>query len=332
MFNSEKCQERILNHGFHLVGFSRPEISTETASHFLSWLENGYDGKMAWIRKRTEERLFPEKYLTGIQSVIVVGKYYQPKNSNAGLNFSSYIRGQDYHDIFKAELKMISLELKQEYGDQYTFRACVDTSPILERAYAQQAGLGWQGKNTLVINQKHGSYFFIGEIMTDLACDQYSEPAANRCGTCTRCLDACPPNAFVSPYVLDSNKCLSYQTIETKGPLEENAKLHDWVYGCDICQEVCPWNKKDSLLKELLFEGEHFTDTITLSEILQLNDESFRALFKKSAVKRIRREGLIRNALVLWQENQQLADKKHVQSLLNDENIAIQSYAQQALS
>ncbi|PCJ60278.1 MAG: tRNA epoxyqueuosine(34) reductase QueG [Planctomycetota bacterium] len=331
MLNAKNCQEIILSHGFHLVGFTRPEISEETSNHFLSWLENGYDADMAWIRKRTDERIFPEKYLDGIQTVIVIAKYYKNIKLSNEIKFSSYIRGQDYHDLFKKELKKISLELNKTYGEDYTFRGCVDTSPILERAFAQQAGVGWQGKNGMIINEKHGSYFFIGEIVTDIASDFYNTASPDRCGTCTRCLDACPTDAFVKPYVLDSNKCISYQTIEARGALGDNVELSDWAYGCDICQEVCPWNNENDLLQNMLYEGEHFTDNLSLAEILQLDEEGFRTKFKKSAIKRIKREGLIRNALIIWQENRSLVDANYVKRLFNDENKNIQFYARKAL-
>lgn len=318
-------------YGFSLSGICRAEINQLTVNRFLKWLEEKNDAEMAWISKRQEERINPSLYLKNAQSVLVVAKFYNPKAAGQNLKFASYVRGNDYHEILKSDLENLAKELSNTYNNQYTYRVCVDTSPLLEREFARNAGIGWQGKNTMVINQKMGSYFFIGEIITDQVADIYDKPVDDRCGTCTRCLDACPPKAFSAPYVLNSKLCTSYQTIEKKGNIDSEAVLQEWVYGCDICQQVCPWNKTPlSLSSEILFENHHPLDEISLQNILELTEESFKVLFKNSAIKRIKRHGLIRNALALWQLNPLLAPAETVFRLCNDPNEEIRAHAQTA--
>lgn len=318
-------------YGFSLSGICRAEVSQLTVNRFLRWLEEKNDADMAWISKRQEERINPSLYLKNAQSILVVAKFYSPKVAGQNLKIASYVRGNDYHEIIKSDLQNLADDLSVIYKNQFTYRVCVDTSPLLEREFAKNAGIGWQGKNTMVINQKMGSYFFIGEIITDQIADLYNTPVDDRCGTCTRCLDACPPKAFSSPYVLNSKLCTSYQTIEKKGKIDSDAVLQEWVYGCDICQQVCPWNKApNTSIAEMLFDNHHHLDEISLQNILELTEESFKELFKNSAVKRIKRHGLIRNALALWQLNPLLAPAETINRLCNDPNAEIRAYAKAA--
>lgn len=318
-------------HGFSLSGICRAKVDQLTVNRFLKWLEEKFDGEMAWIKKRRDERIDPTLYLPNAESVLVVAKFYNPQVAGENLKIASYVRGEDYHEILKSELQQLAKKLSETYQNQFTYRVCVDTSPLLEREFARNAGIGWQGKNTMLINQKLGSYFFIGEIMTDQISAQYDTPVDDRCGTCTKCLDACPPQAFSAPYTLNSTLCTSYQTIEKKGKLDSTAVLQDWLYGCDICQQVCPWNKNSqNFLSEIMYPESHPLDKITLQNILDLTDKSFKELFKNSAVKRIKRHGLIRNALAIWQLNPQLATTETVNRLRSDENEEIRIYAEEA--
>lgn len=324
-------QELAKNHGFSLSGISPAIIDQQTINRFLLWLENNYAGDMDWIKKRSEERINPTFYLPNAQSVLVVAKFYKPQQAGRDIKIASYVRGDDYHENLKSDLHQIVKKLNEIYHQKYTYRVCVDTSPLLEREFARKAGIGWQGKNTMLINQKMGSYFFIGEIITDQIADQYDSPVDDRCGTCTKCIDACPPQAFPAPYTLDSKLCTSYQTIEKKGKLNSAVVLQDWLYGCDICQQVCPWNKSpQSFISEMLYSENHPLDEFTLQNILELTEESFKQVFKNSAVKRIKRQGLLRNALALWQLNPQLAKTETIQQLRKDSNAEIKNYAEEA--
>jgi epoxyqueuosine reductase len=317
--------------GFSLSGVCRAEINNITANRFMKWLADNYDGEMAWLRNRAEEKINPSLYMNNAQSVLVVAKFYNPKPAGKNINIASYIRGDDYHDILKSKLHELAANLSITYNQEYTYRVCVDTSPLLEREFARNAGIGWQGKNTMIINQKLGSYFFLGEIITDQTASEYDAPIDDRCGTCTKCLDACPPQAFTAPYVLNSTLCTSYQTIEKRGPLDENSNPENWLYGCDICQQVCPWNKSpNQFLNEILFSGQHPLDEMTLQDILELTDETFKILFKNSAAKRLKRKGFIRNALTLWQLNPTLAPAETINQLRNDSNEEIKTYAESA--
>jgi epoxyqueuosine reductase len=320
-----------IEHGFSLSGICRAEIDSTAIQRFLKWLEEKHDGEMDWIRKRTSERINPQQYLENAKSVLVVAKFYSPQPAGKDIKIASYIRGEDYHDILKSELHQIAKKLSDKYNNQFTYRVCVDTSPLLEREFARNAGIGWQGKNTMLINQKMGSYFFIGEIITDQPSDKYDAPVDDRCGTCTKCLDSCPPQAFNAPYSLNSNLCTSYQTIEKRDKISTEAVLQEWLYGCDICQQVCPWNKSPTVfLNEMLFTSTHPLDEISLQNILELTDESFKVLFKNSAAKRIKRKGLIRNALALWQVNPQLAPAEIINHLRNDESEEVRRHAEDA--
>lgn len=317
--------------GFSLSGVCRAEISAISAQRFMKWLAENYEGEMAWLRNRAEEKINPSLYMKNAQSVLVVAKFYNPKPAGKNINIASYIRGDDYHDLLKSKLHELSKILSSIYDNKYTYRICVDTSPLLEREFARNAGIGWQGKNTMIINQKKGSYFFLGEIITDQVANEYDVPADDRCGTCTKCLDACPPQAFTTPYVLNSSLCTSYQTIEKRGNLDKNSNLENWLYGCDICQQVCPWNKSPTqFLHEMLYNDHHPLDDLDLQNILELTDESFRKIFKNSAAKRLKRKGFIRNALALWQLNPSLAPAETINLLRKDCEEEIKNYAETA--
>ena len=305
----EVIKAKALELGFDLVGITTVEPSI-LAEPYRDWLANGYAGEMEYLARNVEKRLDPGLMLAGAKSLIVVGmNYYADAEEGAGTPkadaergiFARYARGDDYHDVMKARLAVLLETLKAEYGGEIEGRVFVDTAPILEREVARRAGLGWFGKNTLLINTRRGSYFFLGEILTtaELIPDA---SAMGGCGTCTRCLDACPTGALVAPYQLDARRCLSYLTIEVKGAIPEEfrpalVEAGNRIYGCDICQEVCPFNlRRSAPTVEPVYQSREVTDMPQLTELLLLSEEEFRAKFKGSAVKRAKRRGLLRNA------------------------------------
>lgn len=307
----ETIKAKALELGFDLVGITTVEPSI-FAEPYREWLANGYAGEMEYLARNVEKRLDPSLMMENAKSLIVVGmNYYADAEEGAGTPeidaergvFARYARGDDYHDVMKAKLGVLLETLKAEYEGEIEGRVFVDTAPVLEREVARRAGLGWFGKNTCLINTRRGSYFFLGEILTtaELVPDA---PAVGGCGTCTRCLDACPTGALVAPFQLDARRCLSYLTIELKGAIPEEfrpalAESGNRIYGCDICQEVCPFNLRRSVpTHEEAYQSREVTDTPKLTELLVMSAEEFREKFKGSAVKRAKRRGLLRNAAV----------------------------------
>jgi epoxyqueuosine reductase len=289
--------------GFDLAGIA-PLGPAETASAFDRWIEAGYAGDMHYLERSAERRRDTRAAVPAAQSAIVVGLDYGGRAPPGPI--ARYARGNDYHDVMLAKLDELQRLLGQEAGAPVHGRAYVDTGPILERDLARRAGLGWFGKNTNLINPERGSFFFIGALFVDLALRPDAPFATDHCGTCTRCLDACPTAAFTSAHSLDATRCISYLTIETKGaiPAELRPLIGDLLYGCDICQDVCPWNEKFSLaLREDALRPRPPTagkDARTLArDILGMTEEDFRLAFKGSPMKRARLRGLKRNAAVV---------------------------------
>jgi epoxyqueuosine reductase len=290
--------------GFDLAGIATLG-SMETAPHFEQWLERGYAGDMhylpKWAHKRRDSRLPYE----GVRSAIVVAMSYGGREPSGPV--ARYARGDDYHDVLDAKLRELHAWLRTELGRDVRGRAYVDTGPLLERDLARRAGLGWFGKNTNLINPTLGSFFFLGALLVDLELAPDEPFASDHCGTCTRCIDACPTNAIVEPLVLDATKCISYLTIEAKGeiPLVLREFVGELIYGCDICQDVCPWNEKFS---RALPQASPFApraaiagkDARTLArELVVMTQEEFSAAFKGSPMKRAKLSGLKRNAAVV---------------------------------
>ncbi|MEP7066804.1 MAG: tRNA epoxyqueuosine(34) reductase QueG [Gemmatimonadota bacterium] len=290
--------------GFDLVGITTLG-RMETAPHFDRWLERGYAGEMhylpKWAHKRCDSRLPYE----GVKSAIVVAMNYGGREPSGPV--ARYARGDDYHDVLDAKLRELHAWLGTELGREVRGRAYVDTGPLLERDLARRAGLGWFGKNTNLINLKLGSFFFLGALLVDYELASDEPFASDHCGTCTRCIVACPTNAIVEPRVLDATRCISYLTIEAKGeiPLALRESIGELIYGCDICQDVCPWNEKSS--RELPV-GSPFAareaiaakDARTLArELVAMTQEEFSAAFSKSPMKRAKLRGLQRNAAVV---------------------------------
>jgi epoxyqueuosine reductase len=287
--------------GFDLVGIAT--LGTmDTAPHFEKWLDRGYAGDMhylpKWAHKRRDSRLPYE----GVRSAIVVAMSYGGREPSGPV--ARYARGDDYHEVMDAQLRELHAWLGAELGRDVRGRAYVDTGPLLERDLARRAGLGWFGKNTNLINPTLGSFFFLGALLVELELAPDEPFASDHCGTCTRCIDACPTHAIVEPRVLDATKCISYLTIEAKGdiPLVLRESVGELIYGCDICQDVCPWNEKFS---RALPEGSPFAareaiagkDARTLAgELLAMTQEEFSERFRRSPMKRAKLSGLKRNA------------------------------------
>ena len=285
--------------GFEKVGIARAEETPREKSDLNKWIENDGHASMEWLKKRKDERGDIHTYFPEAKSVISVGlNYYVGKNQdniNSDYKFSNYAWGEDYHDLIKKKLYQLLAWIKNHHPSVKGL-ACVDTAPVMEKVWAQKAGLGWIGKHTNLITPDHGSWFFLGEIILDI--DLYPDPlfSEDLCGSCTSCLDSCPTNALTE-YKIEAEKCISYKTIEHRGEFSgPGENLHGWIYGCDICQDVCPWNKKFSKetdLKEFLPKEEIVNWSSKDWE--NLDDESFRRIFKGSAVKRTKFKGLKRN-------------------------------------
>jgi epoxyqueuosine reductase len=285
--------------GFYACGISKADYLEEEAIRLKKWLENGYHSGMSYMANHFEKRTDPRKLLENARSVISVLFNYAPKKplpESDNYKISSYAYGKDYHFVLKRKLKQL-ITLIQNVAGEINARAFVDSASVLDRAWAIRSGLGWIGKNTCLITREQGSYFFIGEIITDLELEYDEQNLANHCGGCTRCIDACPTGAL-KPYELDANKCISNLTIEFKGdqiPVEFKGKFDDWIFGCDICQQVCPWNRLSEPHNELEFEPSEELLKIKKPDWENLSEEKFTEVFKSSPLKRAKFKGIKRN-------------------------------------
>ena len=289
--------------GFDLVGITTLGVAT-TADAFDAWLERGFAGEMSYLPRTAEKRRDSRLPFAGAKTAIVVAMNYGGTEPSGPV--ARYARGDDYHDVMLERLTQLHRWIESHVGREVQGKPYVDTGPLLERDLARRAGLGWFGKNTMLINPRAGSFFFLGTLLVDLDLASDAQFVTDHCGTCTRCLDACPTGALVEPHVLDSTKCISYLTIELKGeiPSELHEKIGALVYGCDICQDVCPWNVKFAReLSEPAFASRPVLagkDAAALAhDILAMSDEDFRIAFKGSPMKRAKFKGLKRNASVV---------------------------------
>jgi epoxyqueuosine reductase len=265
---------------------------------FRDWLREGAAGEMQWLERGAEKRANPQLVLPGAQSVIVLGLNYwqgEPQTSSPG-RIARYAWGDDYHDVMLEKLRTLDAFLSSHGGVQKCY---VDTGPILERDFAAEAGVGWHGKSTMLVDPKLGTWFFLSEILTTLALAP-DQPQPARCGSCTRCITACPTGAITDAHHLDARRCISYLTIELKGsiPLEFRPLIGDRIYGCDTCLDVCPWNRFAAASRETAFAARPATAALRLRDYLALDEEQFRSLFRGSPIKRIKRRGLLRNVCV----------------------------------
>ena len=296
--NTKFIKNKAKDLGFSSVGISKARHLHEEENKFEKWLSKGFQGSMNYLEKNLDKRLDPRKLVPGSKSIISLSyNYYPKKNIDKKNNFiiSKYAYGKDYHKVIKKKLKILFRSIKEKIGD-VEGRVFVDSAPVHERAWAKLSGLGWIGKNSLLINEKKGSYFFLAEIICDLDLE-YDSPVANRCGKCTKCIDACPTDAITSTQIINANKCISYLTIENKKeiPTELKNNLNDAIFGCDICQDVCPWNKFSKPHKEESFNPKNELSSLKKTDWIELTEETFNKIFEGSAVKRAKYEGIIRN-------------------------------------
>jgi epoxyqueuosine reductase len=284
--------------GFSFCGVSKAEFLEEEAPRLAQWLKKGYAGQMSYLENYFDKRLDPTLLVPGAKSVISLLYNYTPKEDlgqKSEFKIAKYAYGQDYHHVIKDKLKALTTFMHDAIGD-VEGRAFVDSAPVMERAWAQRSGLGWIGKNSLLINRSMGSFFFLAELIVDLELE-YDGPIKDYCGTCTACMDACPTDAIPQPFVVDGSKCISYFTIELKDeiPSDVKGKFENWIFGCDICQDVCPWNRFAKPHQEKAFSPTPELQSFTEKEWLELSEEVFNKVFKNSALRRTKYEGLKRN-------------------------------------
>lgn len=286
--------------GFDFCGISEARFLEEEAPRLEEWLNRNYQGQMGYLANHFDKRLDPRKLVEGAKSVVsLVYNYFPEKSldqSPDALKLAKYAYGKDYHFVIKDKLKEFIDLLRDEIGE-IGGRAFVDSAPVMERQWAQRAGLGWIGKNSLLINRSQGSFFFLAELILDLHLSPDSPVTKDYCGTCTKCLDACPTDAIVAPGVVDGSKCISYFTIELKEelPASMKGKFENWMFGCDICQDVCPWNRFSVPHQESDFEPHPELSEFSRKDWEELTEETFGKVFQKSAVKRAKYKGLMRN-------------------------------------
>lgn len=335
---ARSIKEKAIEIGFDLVGIS-PVGSFPENQFYKEWLARGFAGEMKYMGRDPEKRENLRNILPEAQSVISCGMNYnadypysvEENDRNKGW-ISRYAWGEDYHDVMRERLIRLDGILRDLAQKEIKSRVYVDTGPILERVYGKYSGIGWYGKNTCLINQEIGSWIFLGEIITDVELE-YDTPVPDRCGTCTMCIDACPTNSLRDPYLLDSNLCISYLTIELKGKIKSDLreKIANNIYGCDICQDVCPWNRRARVSQYEPFKPRESLYNPDLIYLLRLSPEEFGKVFKKSPIKRAKRRGLIRNVIVAIGNSGNRAFIPHIEEALNDDEPLIRAHAAWAL-
>jgi len=284
--------------GFLSCGISKAVFLEEEATKLENWLNDGKHGEMKYMENHFDMRLDPRKLVPGAKSVISLSYNYfndNLQNDKDAPKISKYAYGNDYHVVIRKKLKILFKELKKKIGD-INGRVFVDSAPVMEKPWAAKSGLGWIGKNTNLISQKIGSYYFLAEIIVDLEFE-YDTPATDHCGSCTACIDSCPTGALDIPYQIDASKCISYLTIELRDeiPSDFNEKMDNWAFGCDVCQDVCPWNRFSRKHNEPLFNPNQEIMEMEKKDWEELTEETFEVIFKNSAVKRTKYKGLKRN-------------------------------------
>ncbi len=289
--------------GFFHIGFSKAEFLEEEAPRLEQWLSKNYQGEMSYMANHFDKRLDPRLLVDDAKTVIsLLFNYYtdQKQKDPEAPKISQYAYGEDYHHVIKDKLKELIAFIQEEIGE-VNGRGFVDSAPVMDKAWAKKAGLGWIGKNANLITREQGSFFFIADLIIDLVIEA-DGPITDFCGTCTRCIDACPTDAIVQPYVVDGSKCISYLTIELKDellPKEFAGKMDNWMFGCDICQDVCPWNRFSVLHNEERFQPTPQLLDLSKNDWHNLQEEGFQVLFQRSAVKRTKFQGLKRNITYL---------------------------------
>lgn len=335
---SAALKARALAEGFAVCAIAPAELPSQTGVRLQEWLADGRHGDMLWMESRADERAQPKTLWSEVRSVVILGMSYAPKNDPMALaghanhaRISVYAQGRDYHDVVKGALKRLAGWLAMEAGANV--KVFVDTAPVMERALAQAAGLGWQGKHTNIVSRDHGSWLFLGAIYTSADLDA-DTPVSDLCGSCSACQDICPTNAFPAPYQLDARRCISYLTIEHKGPIPHDlrAGIGNHIYGCDDCLAVCPWNKfahsahaNKAFLPRAELVAPHIAD------LLSLDDTGFRKLFSGSPIKRTGRNRFVRNVLIAAGNSSDRTLLPKVLALLDDPEAVVRGAAIWAL-
>jgi len=300
---SARIKAHALELGFQKVGIVRAESLSNELQQLEEWLRRGFHGEMNWMTRDPGQRTDPRRLFPATRSVVVVAlNYYTPhEHSDNPGKVSRYAWGDDYHEVLADKLYELLSWTKKNWPEAEG-KVCVDIQPTMDKAWAARAGLGWMGKHTNLITEEYGSWVFIGELLLNLELEYAEQEVADQCGSCTLCIDACPTSAIVEPYVVDSNLCISHATIESRAP-ELSAKvaahLDGWLYGCDVCQDVCPWNQMTPATDESRFEPRRGNVNASPAEVLDLTPEAYAARFRHSAMKRAKLSGLKRNALSL---------------------------------
>jgi epoxyqueuosine reductase len=300
---SDNIKKRALEVGFDKVGIAPAVRLDKEGVNLFRWLDAGFHGEMAWMERWRDKRVDPSQILPNARSIVAVAlNYFTPHaHGDQPGKISRYAWGDDYHYVLREKLYELLDRIEHEVPET-NGKVYVDTAPIMDKAWAVRAGLGWIGKNTNLITTDLGSWVFLGEIILDIELDYDHEIMPDHCGSCTMCLDACPTGAIIEPYVVDARKCISYATIELREerlPAEFDGKLEGWIYGCDICQDVCPWNRFEKPTAEARFEPRHGETSLVIGDVEQLTSETFAERFRRSAIKRTKISGLKRNAEAL---------------------------------
>lgn len=323
--------------GFSLVGFA-PAVPPPGYPHYLNWLQNGHHAGMAYMQRQAPARELPDSILPDVATVIVTALNYKPvddfislKPDNATGKIAAYARGDDYHQIFWSRLDLL-LQKIQSVRPEVIGRAVADSAPLMERDYARLAGLGWLGKNTCLINRQVGSFTLLGSLLINLHLPPDEPFIADHCGSCTRCLDACPTDAFAAPGQLDARKCISYWTIEHKGPFPDDFAfdLDGWLFGCDICQQVCPWNRKPPAGTDPQLQPRPDLQKMSLHDWLKFPPDEIKTMIKGSPLERAKRFGLLRNAIELIVQNSDFSaipDLTRLAELDPDEKVRLLAQA-----
>ena len=288
--------------GFLNCGIAKAEFLETEAPRLEAWLKNGYQGSMAYMENHFDKRLDPRLLVEGAKSVVSLSFNYYPSQfqNSESYKISKYAYGQDYHHVIKSKLRELLASIEDKIGE-VNGRCFVDSAPVLERAWAERAGLGWNGKHSLLIEKQKGSFFFLAELIIDLELDYDAPTKTDHCGECTRCIDACPTEAILPNNVIDSNKCISHLTIELQDRIPNQFKndIENWMFGCDICQDVCPWNRFSKPHNEPLFAPKEELLNFNKKDWEEITEETFGKVFQKSAVKRTKYSGLKRNIAFL---------------------------------
>jgi epoxyqueuosine reductase len=322
--------------GFELAGIA-PAVEADGFARLRDWLDHGHAGEMAYLHKHADARRHPGSILPEVRSVVMVGISYAPVEDDPPLprghgRVARYARGLDYHEVLWQKLDRL-LEWVQAEEPGCRGRGVVDTAPLLERDFARRAGLGWIGKNTMLLDRRLGSYFFLGALLLDLELEPDPPHETSHCGTCTACLDACPTHAFPEPGVLDARLCISYLTIELRGaiPEERRPQLDGWLFGCDVCQEVCPWNHKAPPGMEPALRSRPDLVSLDLVELLALDDAAFHQRFSDTPLPRTKRRGLLRTAAILLGNQGDPAALPALRAALRDPELLVREAVQWAI-